>query len=82
MLAYSLLVGIQLLAVHGPDGQTIYVNPAEISSLRQPTNADLGRYFPRTVHCIVVTTNGKFVAAVERCDVLRDRLIKQGLGGE
>lgn len=81
MLAFSLLVGIQLLEVHGPDGQLVYINPAEISSLRQPTNADLGRYFPRTVHCIIVTTNGKFVAAVEMCNVLRDRLIRQ-LGHE
>lgn len=75
MLAVSLLLcRVELLELHGADGQTYYVNPHEISSLRQPTNADLHRYFACNVHCIVVTTNGKFLAAAESCNAIRDRL--------
>jgi hypothetical protein len=67
------LAFIALLEVHGPDGQTAYVNEHEISTLREPAAHDL-RHFARGTHCIVVTTNGKFVATVETCATLRQRL--------
>lgn len=66
--------GVDLLEVHGPDGQTYWVNPAEISSLRQPTNTDLHRYFPAGTHCVISTTNSKFIASRETCSEIRDRL--------
>lgn len=66
--------GVELLEVHGPDGQTYYVNPAEISSLRAPTNTELQRYFSPGTHCIISTTNRRFIAAREMCSDIRDRL--------
>lgn len=68
------LVFVELVEVHGPDGQVYYVNAAEVSSLRQPNAADLGRYFPPGTHCIISTTNGKFIAAREPCSAIYDRL--------
>lgn len=65
---------IDFLEVHGPDGQVAWVNVAEISTLRAPTANDLHRYFPPGTHCVISTTNAKFVAAVEPCSVIRDRL--------
>ena len=68
------LAALELLEVHGPDGQVAYVNTYAISSLRQPTNSDLRHFAPGT-HCIVVTSNGKFHATIETCRQLRDRLL-------
>lgn len=67
---------LELLELHGPDGQRYYVNPEHISSLRQPTRSDAEHYFPRHVRCVVVTDNGKFIAAVETCDDIRNRLTR------
>lgn len=71
-----MLCSVELIELHGPDGQTVYVNPHEISSLRQPTNADLNRYFPANTRCVVVTGNGKFIASIETCPSIRDRLTR------
>lgn len=67
---------LDLLELHGPDGQAYYVAPAHISSLRQPTGADLERHFPPHTRCLIVTTNGKFLAAIETCDDIRNRLTR------
>lgn len=77
-LTLALLIALDLIELHGPDGQTAYVNAHEISTLRAPNSTDLGRSFARGVHCIVSTTNGKFIAATEPCTAIRDRLIATG----
>lgn len=64
---------IALLEVHGPDGQTAYINEHEISSLREPTAYDLRHFAPGT-HCVVVMGNAKFIATRETCATLRQRL--------
>lgn len=76
VLSVSLLLisPLELVEVHGPDGQVTWVNAAEISSLRQPTSNDLQRYFPKGTRCVISTTNGKFVAAIESCQDIRNRL--------
>lgn len=71
--ALAILIALDLLEVHGPDGQTAFVNVHEIASLRAPNYADLGR-FAKGSHCIVLTTDGKFLAVVEPCSELRARL--------
>lgn len=65
---------IELLALHGGDGQVYYVNTAHISSLRQPIKGDVERYFAQHVRCIVSTDNGKFIAVIETCDDIRNKL--------
>lgn len=74
LLLATISVAVELLELHGPDGQAYYVNAAEVSSLRQPTPTDLGHYFPRGTRCVVSTTNGKFLASVETCASIRDRM--------
>lgn len=74
LASISLLAAIELLELHGADKQTVYINPAEVSSLRQPTSTDLQHYFPKHVNCVVVTTNGKFYATIEGCRHIRDML--------
>ena len=68
-----LLASVQLLELHGPDGQRAFLNPHEISTLREPVAHDL-RWFAPQVHCVVSTTNGKVLSVVEPCDYIRDRI--------
>lgn len=74
ILAALSLTAVELLEVHGPDGNIAWLNTAEISALRQPNNTDLHRAFPPGTHCIITTTNGKFVAAIESCRDIKSRL--------
>lgn len=67
---------IEMIELHAADGHSVYVNAREISTLREPAATDLNRYFVRGTRCIVVTTNGKFVAVAEPCRFIRDMLAK------
>lgn len=56
-----------LVDLHTPNGRLLAVNPAEVSSIREP--ADLthtGRWAAGT-HCVIVMTNGRFNAVAEDC---------------
>jgi hypothetical protein len=65
------LAAVQFVVLHGPGGQELYVNPEQITSIREPVGTDL-RHFPRGTHCVVVTTSGKFLAVREPCAEVRD----------
>jgi len=54
------------LELHGPDGQTIDVNPDQITSLRMP-QASAGDHFPKGTKCVIKMTNGSINAVVETC---------------
>ena len=71
------VAALELLELHGPDGQTAWVNALEISSLRGPVAADVARHFPKGTGCVVVMTNGKFLAVTEPCQKIRDMLTGQ-----
>ena len=70
----KLLVALEMLEVHGPDGQKAFVSVTEISSLRAPNSFDLRRHFPAKTKCVVVMGNGKFLAVTESCEEIRDML--------
>jgi hypothetical protein len=61
----NLLVALFVL-LHGPDGQEYYVATEQITTLRAPVRSDAAAFAPG-VRCLVVTTSGKFVPAVESC---------------
>ena len=61
------LVVLLLILVHGPDGQEIELNVAEVSSLRQPRESTEG-HVDKDVHCLIFMTNGKFVGTGESCE--------------
>jgi hypothetical protein len=66
MIDALILVVLQLVLLHGPDGQEIEVNVAEISTLREPRE-DAQQHFGKNVNCVVIMTNGKFVSVREPC---------------
>lgn len=62
-----------LIQLTDPSGShSIYVNPAEVSSARQPL--DIPGRWPKGAHCIVSMTNGRFNAVMENCDVVSKKL--------
>jgi hypothetical protein len=72
MKSMFFLVAI-FLQLHGPDGQTIDVNPEQITSLRMP-QASAGDHFPKGTKCILKMTNGSINAVVESCEAIRHML--------
>ena len=70
----ALTAAVQLIELHGPDGQRFFVNTHDIASLREPTGVDMRRYFAAGAKCIVVATSGKFIATIETCPTIRDML--------
>lgn len=68
--ALLLLARIELVMLHGPDNQRYWVNPFQITSVREPIGYDL-KHFSPIVRCIIVTTNGKFMPVRESCDQVR-----------
>ncbi len=72
-LALALLVELKLVEMHGPDGQQIFINANEITSLRQPL-ASSREHFAQGVRCQVFLSNGNFVTTQETCREVRDSL--------
>jgi hypothetical protein len=59
---------LHLITLHGPGGQVIEVNVAEISSIRAAATSKGANLFHHdTVQCILRMTNGNFNAVVESC---------------
>jgi hypothetical protein len=61
-------VALALILLHGPGGQQIHVNPNKVSTLRDPRGE--AHFAPHT-HCLVITSNGKFIAVRETCGAVR-----------
>jgi uncharacterized protein YlzI (FlbEa/FlbD family) len=61
-------LAIVLVELHGPDGQRYYVNPAEITSIREPIAKE---HFAHGTRCVIVMTSGKFISTREGCDEVR-----------
>ena len=65
-----LIAATHWMLLHGPENQSYWVNMDQVTTLRQPIPADMQSAFPKGTRCIVVTTNGKFVAVTEACEVV------------
>lgn len=70
---------IDLIEAHNPEGGTVYINPEQITTLREPAGADR-RHFPASMHCVVVMASGKFVPVRESCKEIYELLIHPDLG--
>jgi hypothetical protein len=66
------LILLLFIELHGPTGQVLHVNAAEISTLREPISAD--GHWARGTHCIIVMTNGKVIGVAEDCATVEHKL--------
>jgi hypothetical protein len=55
-----------LIELKGPEGQAIYVNTHEITSIREPRSMNK-THFAKGTNCVVMMTGGTFVAVLDRC---------------
>ena len=64
------VIAVTLIRLTGPAGQRIDINPADVTSIREPRGVDRGHWVAGT-RCLVVMVNGKFIAVTEDCDTVR-----------
>jgi hypothetical protein len=65
------IIATVLITLTGPGGQVIEINPAEIVSLREPRGDG---HLDKDVHCLIHTTDGKFIAVKETCVIVHERI--------
>lgn len=65
------LVLYQLIVLHNGEGGQVYINPAEIISLREG-GADRDKLFTPTVKCMINTSDGKYITVKETCSEVRE----------
>ena len=61
---------IELVALHAPDGQQVWLHVQEITSIREPTR-DRAQHFVRGTRCLVFLADGTFLSTRESCDEVR-----------
>lgn len=66
-----LAVTLHLLVLTGPDGLRIEVNSDEIVTLRPPRGQEQD-HIHKNIHCVIFTTDGKFVSVTETCDKVHE----------
>ena len=67
-------LAIAWLALTGPAGQVIYVNPAEVISMREPSALAKQQHFPPGTRCILGTNGGGFIAVHNSCQDVFQKL--------
>jgi hypothetical protein len=77
VILIDLLAAVQLLFVHGPDGQMLELNIDQISSIREPRATE--GHFHKDVKCIIIMSNNRLVAIVETCNDVLNYLQAQKL---
>jgi hypothetical protein len=68
------LLALTLIELSAPDGRPLDINPAEVSSVRQPMDMHHGHWAAGT-RCVLVMTNGRMNAVAEPCNVVEQKLI-------
>lgn len=61
------IFALVLIALHGLDGQLIWVNPAEIVSVRAPAT----NLLHHDIKCTLQTADGKLINVTDSCDEVR-----------
>jgi len=71
-LTNAILIALLFIELHGPTGQKLHINAAEVSTLREPLKAR--SHWTEGVHCVIVMTNGKVLAVSESCTLVARKL--------
>ena len=62
---------LALIELHGPGGHRIYVNPNQITSLREPQTKG---GFTKDARCLIVLTNRNLITVTETVVQVRQKL--------
>ena len=66
-----IIIAFHLVQLTGLDGQVIELNPDQVVSVRPVREMD---HFGKGINCLIHTTDGKYLAVTETCDMVRNRL--------
>lgn len=72
-----LLVGINMLELHNAAGDPVFINPFQITSLRQPSKFH-AYHFAKGTQCLVFVSNSNMVGVRETCQQVSDHLLSIG----
>jgi uncharacterized protein YlzI (FlbEa/FlbD family) len=61
-----------MIVLTATDGRPIKVNPKDIVSLRVPPSS--GDHVSKDAHCLVFTSDGKYIGVQESCDQVNSKL--------
>ena len=67
---------LPFVALTSPTGHRLYVNPAEVSSVREPLDTARGHWAPST-RCVLIMSNGLVNGVREDCLTV-DHLLEGG----
>lgn len=59
---------IVLILLHTPGGHEVEINPSQIVSLRAAEGGEKNQLFTGEVHCMVNTSDGKYITVAETCE--------------
>lgn len=68
-----LLIALQLLVLHRPDGGTLYINPGEIAFVAEPRKRPGSTLDPAT-RCVVFMSDRHFIGVMETCAAIKQLL--------
>jgi hypothetical protein len=71
--AAAVTTGLSLVELHTPANTIVDINPAEVSSLREPLELST-QHWARGTHCVIVMSNGRTIAVTEDCPTVRHYL--------
>lgn len=79
--ALAVLIGAAsvLVALHGPNGHEILINPDAVTSMHSAIPGQKNRQFTDEVRCMINTSDGKFLSVVETCERVRELLKQSGV---
>jgi len=69
-IPFLIILALDIITCHLPNGQEIDINAHEISSVRD-VRADADHHFAKGTKCLVTMTNGHINTVTEDCDVVR-----------
>ena len=72
-MSLPLPTALLFITLQAPGGQPVFVSPHGVSSVREPQNVNK-RYFVKGTRCVLVMTNGQFIAVTETCDEVLGKL--------
>jgi hypothetical protein len=60
------------LVLHVPGGREVTIELDEIVSMRESEGKN--EHFVDKVHCMINTTDGKFISVIETCEQVREKI--------
>jgi hypothetical protein len=79
VLAGMVVSGMMFVELHGPNGARLFVNPHEVTSVRDATKAMIAQHHVAAgSHCALLMSNGNLITVQERCDEVRQKLEGKG----